>query len=131
MATTLDRRRCLRLPVKLPVIVSSYRGKTAGVIARDLSMRGCALEADAMERLSEGAKVRVRLHVPGEEQAITVEVAVVRAVDTPRMSLEFLDISPTEKNRLGQLVFQLWKAHSQSLTANGKETAHVLSERVH
>lgn len=128
MARSLDRRRCLRLPVKFPVIVSSYRGKTAGVMIRDLSMRGCALET--AERLSEGARVRVRLHVPGGEPAITVEMAVVRAVDTPHMGLEFLAISPTEKDRLGRLVFQLWKAQSQSLTRGG-ETAHSLSERVH
>ncbi len=124
MARSLDRRRCLRLPVTFPVIVSSYRGKTAGVMIRDLSMRGCALET--VDRLSAGARVCVRLHVPGEEAAITVETAVVRAVDTPRMGLEFLEISPGEKDRLGRVVFRLWKAQSQSLT-RGREPAQLLS----
>lgn len=124
MARTLNRRRTLRLPVKFPVVVSSYRGTAAGVMMRDLSMRGCALEA--MERLSEGARVRVLLHIPGEEPAITVETAVVRAVDTPHIGLEFLDISPTEKDRLSRLVFQLWKAQSQGIT-RGRETVRVPS----
>lgn len=128
MAKIFNRRRCLRLPVKLPVVVSSYQGQTIGVMMRDLSMRGCALETAKCIR--EGARVRVQLRIPGEEPGITVETAVVRAVATPHMGLEFLDITSSEKDRLGRLVFQLWKAESQSIT-RGREMVRPLSERVH
>jgi c-di-GMP-binding flagellar brake protein YcgR len=111
MSRTLQRRQRLRLPVKLPAILSCVHGKSRGVIT-DLSMRGCALESGM--RLDEGSVVRLKVPVPNERTAITVDYAAVRTVKDRRVGLEFLNISQEAKDRLGRLVFYMWKSHNDA-----------------
>lgn len=111
MPSTLQRRQRLRLPVKLPVILSSVYGKSRGVIT-DLSMRGCALESELS--LDEGSVVRLQVRVPNERTVITVDYAAVRTVKDRRVGLEFLNIAQDAKDRLGRLVFYMWKSHNDA-----------------
>lgn len=111
MSRTLQRRQRLRLPVKLPVILSCVYGEIRGVIT-DLSMRGCALESEIC--LDEGSVVRLQVCVPNERMVITVDYAVVRTVKDSRVGLEFLNITQVAKDRLGRLVFHVWKSYNDA-----------------
>lgn len=107
--TPVDRRQYERMAVQLPVALTDESGEYRG-ITLDLSLGGCATEA--MGPFSENSLWNVRLHAPQDPRPITVEAAVVRSARASRIGLEFLRLAPEEKDRLGRLMFELWRARA-------------------
>ena len=105
----VDRRQYQRMAVQLSAAISSDKGAYEGV-ADEVSLGGCGIEAD--KNFPEGLENSlwsVRLQAPQDPRPITVEAAVVRRVTDKRIGLEFLRLAPEEKERLGRLIFELWR----------------------
>ncbi len=106
-----DRPQYKCLPVRFPVSFSSEQTEDTGV-ATHLSVSSCSVVTKAS--LKEGSLLCVRLRIPGEDRAITVETAVVLTVRFGRIGLGFLRLAPPDKDRLIRLVLSLWKTPGQS-----------------
>jgi len=94
-----------RVNVRFPVsFCSSYLGQKVqgeGTL-QNLSVRGCALST--VNPAPKGSFLRILVSFSEAEAPIEIEVAVVRAVETSRMGLEFLSMRPEEEERLRRLM---------------------------
>jgi hypothetical protein len=54
-----------------------------------------------------GMQVSVQLHVPGEEAPITINKAAIRWCGSHGIGMEFLDVSPSQQERLETVIQQL------------------------
>lgn len=107
--TPVDRRQYERMAVQLHVVLAGELGEYRGTTL-DMSLGGCAIEATGP--FLEGSLWSVRLQNPNDHRPITVEAVVVRSARASRIGLEFLRLAPEEKDRLGQLMFELWRARA-------------------
>jgi hypothetical protein len=99
-----DRRMYDRLAVRCPVTFSAGQGFGEGTLV-DLSMGGCGLSTDA--KISVGEILEMRLKVWSDAAPIVVEAAVVRHVQSKAVGIEFLQWSPSERERMQQFVRSL------------------------
>ena len=96
----VDRRQFIRFAVRIPVtFTGEVRGE--GTIT-DLSMGGCAMEADV--KLLTGKVLHLRLKPMEDQPTIGVEGAVVRSVRGTISGLEFLRIAPGDSDRLSKFI---------------------------
>lgn len=106
----VDQRQLERFPVNCPArfFVNQTRGPDleGDATVTDLSMGGCGFETRSM--LEPGMLLRLQIQTWEDQQAVRVAPAVVRAVRPRVIGVEFLDIPPPEKQRLGQFVQSLF-----------------------
>jgi len=108
----VDRREYERRPVQLQAKLQDEQGKEYEGTVRDLSMGGCAMEADAL--LQKGTLLSLQLDALDSEPFITVESTIVRSEQEARLRLEFLRMAPKEKERLSQFILSLWLEGTQA-----------------
>jgi PilZ domain len=99
-----ERREYERLPLSVPVMLSSATGAAPGR-ATEISIDGCTVETEAP--LSEGALVHLVLHPAPGATPIAVDAAVVHGLLPNGGGLHFVRIQPAERDRLRQLVADL------------------------
>ena len=104
--TIIDRREFDRVPVDYwTTLWVQNRQREARV--RDLSIAGCTIETD--EPIQPGDTLQLQLAPGGEDRPVTIDVAVVRSVQTGRAGLQFVRVQGDEQERLRHVVHQLLK----------------------
>ncbi|MBI2525679.1 MAG: PilZ domain-containing protein [Candidatus Rokubacteria bacterium] len=96
-----DRRRHERLPVDFWTTLFWKDGERQGRV-RDLSEAGATLEADLP--VAPGESLELTLQPNDSEPPITVEVAVVRSVQSGRLGLQFIRVKGGDDERLGKFL---------------------------
>ncbi|OGK76779.1 MAG: hypothetical protein A2X52_22160 [Candidatus Rokubacteria bacterium GWC2_70_16] len=96
-----DRRRHERLPVDFWTTLFLKDGERQGRV-RDLSEGGATLEADLP--VAAGDSLELTLKPSDSEPPITVEVAVVRSVQSGRLGLQFVRVKGGDDERLGKFL---------------------------
>jgi hypothetical protein len=99
--TDEDQRAHQRISVDLPILLTHGSSICHGS-AFEISMRGCSVKTQG--RLGMGSIVGVALNIPGENDSLTVEAAIVRNSSGDRLGLEFLRFQGRERQRLRQFV---------------------------
>jgi DNA-directed RNA polymerase subunit RPC12/RpoP len=99
-----DRREYNRMPVSFPVSFA-YDGLEGTGHVVDISLNGCTLEAKTI--IAEGSIVRMALQMSEELAPINVEAALVRAVNSNRIGIEFLRFQYHDRERLQVFIRRL------------------------
>jgi hypothetical protein len=122
---TLDRRQYARLPTQIPTrfaeAIKPGEQRVGQGVVTAISLGGCYLQT--VVRLLGGTLVSLQLQTEQNTPAIVVEAAIVRAVRSTGVGLEFLRLSEPEQERLHQFIQQL-------LTAQ-RATKHEAESREH
>lgn len=102
----VDQRQYERFEVQCPAWFSV--GQKQGpdlegeATVTDLSMGGCGLETRVL--FEPGVLLRMQIQTWEDQLPVTVKTAVVRVVRPRTVGIEFLDIPPADKQRLGEFV---------------------------
>ncbi len=99
-----DRRQYKRLVANFPALPVVGRPLAEDVVT-DISMGGCTLRTSSA--LAQGSFVELHLKPSEDEEAINVETAMVCSVRPSSMGIKFLEIHPSDKRRLSQVVLSL------------------------
>jgi len=100
-----DRREFHRLPTSFPVIFAGDGIEGRGKVT-DIAMGGCGIQTDA--DLAPGTSVRVSLYLSIDHDPVNVDVAVIRTARQNRVGVEFLEVRPSDRERLQSFVHALW-----------------------
>jgi hypothetical protein len=92
-----DRREYRRMPMNFPASFSCDSSEGAGTVV-EISMNGCSLRTNT--NIAEGSIVQMTLQLSEERAPVNVEAAVVRAVRTDRIGVEFLRLQHHDRERL-------------------------------
>jgi hypothetical protein len=123
-----DRREYNRMPASFPVSFA-YDGVEGTGHVVDISLNGCTLEAKTI--IAEGSIVRLALQMSEELAPIDVEAALVRAVNSHRIGIEFLRFQYHDRERLQIFIRRLLNGIPEpsprpSLLVNAlKRTRHI------
>jgi hypothetical protein len=109
--TAPDRREYERLPVDYWTTLWVRNRQREGRL-RDLSIAGCTIETD--EPIQPGDTLQLQLAPGGGERPVTIDVAVVRSVQTGRAGLQFVRVQGDEQERLRHVVRQLMAAQPEA-----------------
>jgi hypothetical protein len=92
-----DRREYSRMPMNFPASFSSDTFEGTGTVV-EISMNGCSLRVNTI--LTEGSIMRMALKFSEELPPVNLEAAIVRAVRTNRVGVEFLRFQHQDRERL-------------------------------
>lgn len=106
---TAEHRNAARIPVSIPVDFEWGEGKGEGVLL-DFSNGGCALESKRL--LKPGLLLRLRLPAgPGQAKESTGQhLVAVRSVQGRRAGVQFLALTPQEKEELESTITAVYHA---------------------
>ena len=99
-----------RVVVHRPVEYRHAGGQGQGMLM-DLALQGCRIKGAS--RLSCGARLKLRIWLPDQEEPVTVERTIVRWATDDQVGVSFLELFPEARARLDQ-VFQLLHDAQQS-----------------
>ena len=102
---TEDRRATPRFRVQFRTTVSGPTQTEGTGIMLDLSTGGCRLESPLT--LEPGLALELRVYVPGLEWPLMIDGANVQWLSGPIVGLAFFRISPTEQQRLDEVITDL------------------------
>ncbi len=94
----MERRKCERFPVMLPVVFSGERG--GGGMVLDVSLEGCRIRSAFS--IPRGTYVRMRIDLIG--QTLIGELAVVRWSTKDEFGVELIRMAPEEQDRLREFL---------------------------
>jgi hypothetical protein len=111
-ATGSERRKAIRVPVRIPVTFESNEVSGEGVLT-DMSLHGCSLESQ--QSLRSGLVIKLNLPAgKGQKPGSTVQqLATVMGINGNRAGLKFLAYSFQERNALTQTVTQSVKIYAR------------------
>lgn len=96
-----ERRQHRRVPARLKSLLLGNSHEVEG-ITLDLSIGGARIESDI--DVFPGKQIRVRLVVPGEEEPLLIDQALVRWVDEDTFGIEFLKVNRERRDDLEELI---------------------------
>ena len=102
---TEDRRATPRFRVQFRTTVSGPTQTEGTGMMLDLSTGGCRLESPLT--LEPGLALELRVYVPGLEWPLMIDGANVQWLSGPIVGLAFFRISPTEQQRLDEVITDL------------------------
>lgn len=97
----MERRQHRRVPAQLKSLLLGNSHEVEGVTL-DLSIAGARIESEI--DVFPGKQIRVRLLVPGEEELLLIEQAMVRWVDEDTFGIEFLTFNQERRDDLEELI---------------------------
>ena len=100
----MDLREHPRHEVQIPVSFLGDDVAGKGTVS-NLSLGGCAVKGDKLLRV--GAFLELSVDLPGPEQNLSVDVAVVRWTLGEKFGLDFLQMQPEEQKRLRRFIRSL------------------------
>ncbi len=106
---TATRRHYVRVPVEFPARLWTSQSKYphTGVV-KEITMGGCSLEVDVA--LTQGSELRIELSLSEREPPVMIQKATVCSVRPNGFGLQFTDLQPDEKTRLGRIMEELLTA---------------------
>lgn len=97
----MEYRKHKRKPVELHISFAGEHVVGKGTVL-NISPAGCGVSSQ--QKVTVGAFLEVLLHLPGGQDLIKIDVAVVRYAIPDRFGLDFLQIAPGEQQKLKQLL---------------------------
>lgn len=98
-------RKFPRFSVVMPsTVIQRDKLRYTGSV-KDLSQKGCRIES--VIRPFSGMQLELHLQPPGDPKPIMISNAAVRWTGLHGIGLEFLTVSPSEQERLNQMLKQL------------------------
>jgi PilZ domain len=97
----MERRQHRRVSAHLKSLLLGNSHEVEG-ITLDLSIGGARIESDI--DVFPGKQIRVRLVVPGEEEPLLIDQALVRWVAEDMFGIEFLKVSRERRDDLEELI---------------------------
>jgi hypothetical protein len=97
----MERRQHRRVPAQLKSLLLGNSHEVEG-ITLDLSIGGARIESEI--DVFPGKQIRVRLVVPGEEEPLLIDQALVRWVDEDTFGIQFLTVDQEERDDLEDLI---------------------------
>jgi hypothetical protein len=106
---TATRRHYVRVPVEFPARLWTSQSKYphTGVV-KEITMGGCSLDVDVA--LTQGSELRIELSLSETEPPVMIQKATVCSVRPNGFGLQFTDLQPDEKTRLGRIMEELLTA---------------------
>jgi hypothetical protein len=101
----MDLRRHQRFPVHFHAVLSGPKLSESSGMLINLSEGGCCVDTDS--QVYTGIQIALLLQVPGGETPIQVEKAAVRWSRGRELGVGFITVSPSDRERLGQLLERL------------------------
>ena len=105
--TKTDSRQYVRVNAEFPVVFTVSKVAHEGKVT-EIALGGCSLEANIV--LAMGSKLKMDLLLSTTEPPVPIDVALVRSVRPTGFGIQFMEIKPQEKERLGRFLEQLLKA---------------------
>jgi len=102
---SVDRRQYKRLPVSFHAEIFAENALQSASRITDISMGGCRLETS--KALPQGTFFELIITPASDEEAITIETAMVCSVRQESMGIRFLELQSNDKHRLSQVVLSL------------------------
>ena len=99
-----DRRVQPRFTTQFRSTFSGQREEGQGRTL-DISIGGCKIESDT--KVTQGARLECRLHIPGLDWPLRIDEATVRWVDSHSFGIAFSRISPEEFAKLKTILSEL------------------------
>ncbi len=96
-----ERRQHRRIPAQLKSLLQGNSHEVEGVTL-DLSIGGARIESEI--DVFPGKQIQVRLVVPGEEEPLLIDQALVRWVDEDTFGIEFLKVNQERRDDLEELI---------------------------
>ena len=96
-----ERRQHRRVPAQLKSLLRGNSHEVEGVTL-DLSIGGARIESEI--DVFPGKQIQVRLVVPGEEEPLLIDEALVRWVDEDTFGIEFLKVNQERRDDLEELI---------------------------
>lgn len=96
-----ERRQHRRVPAQLKSLLLGNSHEVEGVTL-DLSIGGARIESEI--DVFPGKQIQVRLVVPGEEEPLLIDQALVRWVDEDTFGIEFLKVNQERRDDLEELI---------------------------
>ena len=97
----MEYRKHKRKPIELHISFAGEQVVGKGTVC-NISLVGCGV--NSQEKVTAGAFLEVLIHLPGGQDLIKIDVAVVRYALPDRFGLDFLQISPGEQQKLNKLL---------------------------
>jgi hypothetical protein len=97
----MERRQHRRVPAQLKSLLLGNSHEVEGVTL-DLSIGGARIESEI--DVFPGKQIQVRLVVPGEEEPLLIDQALVRWVDENTFGIEFLKVNQKRRDDLEELI---------------------------
>ena len=97
----MERRQHRRVPAQLQGFLLGNSHETEAVTL-DLSVGGARFDCDL--EVYPGKVIRVRLIIPGAEEAVLIEDARVQWVGGEEFGVSFHNVRPAERDELEQLI---------------------------
>ena len=97
----MERRQHRRVPAQLKSLLLGNSHEVEGVTL-DLSIGGARIESEI--DVFPGKQIQVRLVVPGEEEPLLIDQALVRWVNENTFGIEFLKVNQERRDDLEELV---------------------------
>jgi hypothetical protein len=97
----MDRRQYRRVSAQFKSLLLGNSHEVEGVTL-DLSIGGARIESEL--QVFPGKQLRVRLVVPGEEEPLSINQALVRWVREDTFGLEFLGLDQEDRDDLEELI---------------------------
>jgi PilZ domain len=97
----MERRQHRRVPAQLKSLLLGNSHEVEGVTL-DLSIGGARIESEI--DVFPGKQIRVRLIVPGVEEPLLIDQALVRWVDEDTFGIQFLTVNQEERDDLEELI---------------------------
>jgi hypothetical protein len=100
---TATRRHYVRVPVEFPARLwtSTSKFPHTGTV-KEITIGGCSLETYI--HLAQGEELRIELALSEQEPPIMIQKATVSSVRPAGFGLQFTDLQPDEKTRLGRIM---------------------------
>jgi hypothetical protein len=97
----MERRQHRRVPAQLKSLLLGNSHEVEGVTL-DLSIGGARIESEI--DVFPGKQIRVRLVVPGQEEPLLIDQALVRWDDEDTFGIQFLTVDQEERDDLEDLI---------------------------
>lgn len=102
---SVDRRQYKRLPTSFHAEIFAENALHSASRVTEISMGGCTIETS--KTLPRGAFLELMITPASDEEAITIETAMVCSVRQDSMGVRFLELRSNDKQRLSQVVLSL------------------------
>jgi DNA-directed RNA polymerase subunit RPC12/RpoP len=121
-----DPREYSRMPMNFPASFVCDNVEGTGTVL-DISINGCSLQGNTA--MAQGSIICIALQFSEELAPVEVEAAVVHAVGTNRVGLEFLRFAPRDRERLQVFIRRFLNGNPEASSISATELGVLQDSR--